>query len=178
MAYRFWKTSSKENNFALPRSCCFAFLMDCNNSLFDMIFRVSVIRFQSSRLSTTDLGLPSGEVINSTFGISSCFNIEKPPCFPVFKYIRTKKWSQHGEGEENNDEDAMMTSMKIDTLIVNGVRLGNSVLSFFSLNSFETHGMLVLVLTVRSAGEQALQSLRGNDSYPSKRFEFEQIFVP
>ncbi len=79
MFYKFLNTSSKESNFDLLRSCCFARLMDCINSLLDIILRVSVIRFQSSRLSTTDLGLPSDEVIYSIFGISKVFSMIKFP---------------------------------------------------------------------------------------------------
>lgn len=76
MLYRFSNTSLRESNLALLRSCCFARLMECIKSLFDIILRVSFMRFQSSRLITTDLGLPSGEVMNSTFGASIILGIQ------------------------------------------------------------------------------------------------------
>lgn len=81
MFYRFSKTSSKDSNLVLVRNCCFARLIDWINSLLDIIFRVSLILFQSSRLKTTDLGLPSGVVINSIFGNSSGFSMAKSPYF-------------------------------------------------------------------------------------------------
>jgi len=68
MFYRFSSTSSKESNLVPLRSCCLARLIDRINSLSDIIFRVSFILFQSSRLKTTDFGLPSGVVINSISG--------------------------------------------------------------------------------------------------------------
>src|SRR4030067_1525621 len=76
MLYRFSNTSLRESNLALLRSCCFARLMECIKSLFDIILRVSFMRFQSSRLITTDLGLPSGDVMNSTFGASIILGIQ------------------------------------------------------------------------------------------------------
>lgn len=71
MFYKSPNTSSKDSNLVLVRNCCFARLMDWINSLLDIIFSVSLILFQSSRLRTTDLGLPSGVVINSIFGNST-----------------------------------------------------------------------------------------------------------
>jgi YD repeat-containing protein len=47
--------------------------------LLDIIFRVSLTLSQSFRLNTTDLGLPSGVVMNSTFGSSSVFSNVKLP---------------------------------------------------------------------------------------------------
>ena len=90
MAYRFWNTSSKDSSRALARNSFFAFLIDCINSLFDIIFRVSLTLSQSLRLKTTDLGLPSGVVINSTFGNSSVFSNVKPP-FALIKVRITKR---------------------------------------------------------------------------------------
>src|SRR3972149_1272736 len=81
MLYRFSNTSLRESNLALLRSCCFARLMECIKSLFDIILRVSFMRFQSSRLITTDLGLPSGEVMNSTFGASMILGIANTSLF-------------------------------------------------------------------------------------------------
>ena len=77
MFYRFSNTSSKDNNLVLVRNCFLARLMDRVSSVLDIIFRVSVILFQSSRLRITDLGLPSGEVINSTFGNSNVFAMNR-----------------------------------------------------------------------------------------------------
>jgi len=65
MFYRFSKTSSKVNIFVPFFSCFCALLMDWNNSLFDIICKVSFIFCQSARLKTTDFVLPSGVVINS-----------------------------------------------------------------------------------------------------------------
>lgn len=81
MPYKFPNTSLRGCNLAPDLSCCFARLMEFINSLLDIIFRVSVIRFQSSMLITTDFGLPSSEVMNSTFGSSRVFNTVKPPFF-------------------------------------------------------------------------------------------------
>ena len=79
MAYRFLNTSSKDSNLVLARNSFFALRIDCINSLLDIIFKVSLTLSQSLRLSTTDLGLPSGVVINSTFGNSSVLSNLKPP---------------------------------------------------------------------------------------------------
>ena len=90
MSYRFSNTSLKDSNLALARNSCFARLIDCINSLLDIIFRVSLTLSQSLRLKTTDLGLPSGVAINSTFGNSSVFSNVKPP-FTLIKVRITKR---------------------------------------------------------------------------------------
>ena len=101
MFYRFSKTSSKESNLGLVRNCCFARLIDWINSLLDIIFRVSLILFQSSRLKTTDLGLPSGVVINSIFGSSSVLIIVKSPYFLlVDSLLKENGISQQWEGSK------------------------------------------------------------------------------
>ena len=95
MLYRFSNTSLRESNLELLRICCFARLMECIKSLFDIILRVSFMRFQSSRLITTDLGLPSGEVMNSTLGASMILGIVNTslfrkgllPCFNRFTIL-------------------------------------------------------------------------------------------
>ncbi len=85
MGYKFSITSSRDNSFTPERSCCFARLTDCINSLLDMIFSVSLILFQSSMLKITDLGLPSGVVMNSIFGNSSALSMIKSPYKHYFK---------------------------------------------------------------------------------------------
>src|SRR3972149_8941161 len=81
MFYKLSNTSSRDSNLVLLRNWRFARLMDWISSLLDMIFSVSLILLQSSRLKTTDLGLPSGVVMNSISGNSSVFGIVKSPCF-------------------------------------------------------------------------------------------------
>jgi hypothetical protein len=82
MSYKLSNTSSRESNMVvLLRNWRFARLMDCISSLLDIIFSVSLILLQSSRLKTTDLGLPSGVVMNSISGNSSAFGIFKSPYF-------------------------------------------------------------------------------------------------
>lgn len=71
MFYKFPNTSANDSSLVLVRNCCFACLIDCINSLLDIIFKVSLTLFQSSMLIMTDLGLPSGVVINSILGNSS-----------------------------------------------------------------------------------------------------------
>lgn len=88
MGYRFSITSLRDNRLAAPRSCFFARLMDCINSLLDIIFNVSVILFQSSRLTTTALGLPSVEVMYSTFGRVRVFNMITPPIVQIYHIDR------------------------------------------------------------------------------------------
>lgn len=90
MFYRFLNTSLKDSNLDLARNCCFARLMDCISSLLDIIFRVSLTLFQSSRLRTTDLGLPSGVVMNSIFGNSSVFDIIKFPSLVMFSLAKVE----------------------------------------------------------------------------------------
>lgn len=79
MLYRFSNTSSKESNFVPLLSCFFARLIDWINSLFDIIFKVSITFFQSSRLKTTDFGLPSGVVMYSILDSSNTLSIIIPP---------------------------------------------------------------------------------------------------
>jgi len=81
MCYKLSNTSSRVSNLALLRNCCFARLIDCMNSLFDIILRVSLILFQSSIRKTTDFGLPSGVVIYSISGNSSTLGIVMYPYF-------------------------------------------------------------------------------------------------
>ena len=81
MFYKLSNTSSRESNLVLLRSWRFARLIDWISSLLDIIFSVSLILRQSSKLITTDLGLPSGVVMNSISGNSSVFGIVKSPCF-------------------------------------------------------------------------------------------------
>lgn len=81
MFYKLSNTSLRDSNLVLLRNWRFARLMDWISSLLDMIFSVSLILLQSSRLRTTDLGLPSGVVMNSISGNSSVFGIVKSPCF-------------------------------------------------------------------------------------------------
>ena len=78
MPYKLSNTSFRVSNFAPVRNCCFARLIDCINFLFDTIFKVSLILFQSLMLTTTDSGFPSGVVIYSTFGSSRAFNTGRP----------------------------------------------------------------------------------------------------
>lgn len=83
MSYRFSNTSLKDSNLVLERNSFFAFRIDCINSLLDIMFRVSLTLAQSLMLRTTDLALPSGVVINSTFGSSSVFSNVKSPFYLI-----------------------------------------------------------------------------------------------
>lgn len=79
MSYKFPNTFSKVRSLVFVRNWRFARLMDWINSLLDMIFRVSFIFSQSSMLSTTDLGLPSGVVMNSMRGNFTVIGIITTP---------------------------------------------------------------------------------------------------
>ncbi len=89
--WNYLTVSALDSNLDLACNCCFARLMDCISSLLDIIFRVPLILFQSSRLRTTDLGLPSGVVMNSIFGNSSAFDMIKLPLFAYLYLGLTKK---------------------------------------------------------------------------------------
>jgi len=113
MFYRFSKTSSKESNLVLVRNCCFARLIDCINSLLDIILRVSFILCQSSILITTDFGLPSGVVINSTLGISTVFNTVKSPCRLIMdSLLKENGISQQWEGSKKKDSGSFFQPFK------------------------------------------------------------------
>jgi len=104
MDYKFSITSLRDNKLVLLRSCLFARLIDCINSLLDIIFKVSVILFQSSRLSTTDLGFPSVEVMYSTFGSSRVFNIITPPIERIYhinSHAVKRNWIPHQVRNDN-----------------------------------------------------------------------------
>ena len=82
MFYKLSNTSSRESNLVvLLRNWRFARLMDWISSLLDIIFSVSLILRQSSKLKTTDFGLPSGVVMNSISGNSSAFDMFNSPNF-------------------------------------------------------------------------------------------------
>jgi hypothetical protein len=88
MVYKLSNTSSRESNLVvLLRNWRFARLMDWISSLLDIIFSVSLILLQSSRLKTTDLGLPSGVVMNSISGNSSAFDMFKSPYFFLIRSL-------------------------------------------------------------------------------------------
>ena len=80
MFYRLSNTSLKDNNLVLFCNWSFARLIDCMSSLLDIIFSVSLILRQSSMLRTTDFGLPSEFVMNSTSGNSRVLGIVTSPC--------------------------------------------------------------------------------------------------
>jgi hypothetical protein len=107
MFYKLSNTSLRESNLVvLLRNWRFARLMDWISSLLDIIFRVSLILRQSSRLKTTDLGLPSGVVMNSISGNSSAFGMFKSPYFFLNRSlanskIRVNKLNEHKLNELN-----------------------------------------------------------------------------
>ena len=80
MFYKLSNTSLRDNNLVLFCNWNFARLIDCMSSLLDIIFSVSLILRQSSMLRTTDFGLPSEFVMNSTSGNSRVFGIVTSPC--------------------------------------------------------------------------------------------------
>jgi hypothetical protein len=91
MSYKLSSTSSRESSLVLLRNWRFARLMDCISSLFDIIFSVSLILRQSSRLSTTDLGFPSGVVMNSISGNSNVLDMVKSSCFSLMHSLAKGK---------------------------------------------------------------------------------------
>src|SRR4030043_1391996 len=92
MFYKLSNTSSRESNLVvLLRNWRFARLMDWISSLLDIIFSVSFILLQSSRLKTTDFGLPSGVVMNSICGNSSAFGMFKSPYFFLIRSLANSR---------------------------------------------------------------------------------------
>src|SRR4030042_3548460 len=92
MFYKLSNTSSRESNLVvLLRNGRFSRLMDWISSLLDIIFSVSFILLQSSRLKTTDFGLPSGVVMNSICGNSSAFDMFKSPYFFLIRSLANSR---------------------------------------------------------------------------------------
>lgn len=121
MSYRFLNTSSKDSNFVLPRNCFFASLTDWINSLFDIILRVSLNLFQSSRLKTTDFGLPSDVVINSTSGSSIVFCMVKIPVI-IIELSLAKGWEtvnncKYSESRNRSQRQRAKTSCRLPATI-------------------------------------------------------------
>jgi len=81
----------RDNNLFLLCNWNFARLIDCMSSLLDIIFSVSLILRQSSMLRTTDFGLPSEFVMNSTSGNSSVFGMVTSPCSLLMGSLATSR---------------------------------------------------------------------------------------
>jgi hypothetical protein len=97
MFYKLSNTSLKDNNLVLFCNWSFALPIDCMSSLLDIILSVSLILRQSSMLRTTDFGLPSEFIMNSTSGNSRVLGIITSPCslFTVSlskSRVRVNKW--------------------------------------------------------------------------------------
>lgn len=99
MFYKLSNTSSRDSNLVLLRNWRFARLIDWISSLLDIIFSVSLTLLQSSRLKTTDLGLPSGVVMNSISGNSSVFDMFKSPCFFLFCSLSNSEVRVNGDNK-------------------------------------------------------------------------------
>ncbi len=117
MSYRFSNTSLKDSNLLWERNSFFALLIDCINSLLDIICNVSLTRSQSLRLRTTDLALPSGVVINSTFGSSSVFSNVRSP-FSLIKIRIAKERSFVNRREVlNGKEEARRKTLMFNSQV-------------------------------------------------------------
>ena len=108
MFYRLSNTSLKDNNLVLFCNWSFARLIDCMSSLLDIIFSVSLILRQSSMLRTTDFGLPSEFVMNSTSGNSRVLGIVTSPCSLLTVSLaksrgRVNKWKLKPKGSSSED---------------------------------------------------------------------------